>query len=145
MRKRFLIKFLMLTMIVTSAAFGGSLEVSDFYYRSPRPGAKMTAAYGTFKNKTKKTIKLVTVSSPSAEHVEIHRSLEKGKMASMEPVDSLSLEPGETVELKPRGLHLMIFGFKPVNEQSKKMDFEFSFDGLKKSEKYTAIEKNEIN
>ncbi len=116
----------------------GTLKVEDFYFTAPRPGSHMTAAYGKITNTSKAKIKISSVSSPAAAHVDMHRSVEKGKMIHMEPIPHLDLSPGETIELKPRGLHLMIMGLQKSLGKDEALSFTFSIEGQKEAEIFSA-------
>ena len=73
-----------------------------------RPGV----AHGTLHNKTANELKLVAVDSDMFARIEIHTmSMDDGIMR-MRRLDGLALPAGETVPLKPGGLHLMLFGYR---------------------------------
>ena len=56
--------------------------------------------------------KLLSVSSPAAGVVEIHQMLMDGSTMKMRAVQALDLPPGNAVELKPGGYHLMLMDLK---------------------------------
>jgi hypothetical protein len=61
--------------------------------------------------------RLVKVTAPAAEKVEVHETKVEGGMAMMRPVGPVALAPGATVEFKPGGLHVMLMGLaKPLKE-----------------------------
>ncbi len=62
--------------------------------------------------------RLVSATAQDARTVEIHMMEMKNDVMVMRPVDGgLEIGPGETVELKPGGLHLMFMGVeKPFAE-----------------------------
>ena len=80
------------------------------WVRSLPPGMKMTAGFGVLTNGTDKAIELVSFASPSFQSVSLHLSQEIDGVSSMTGVDSLTLQPGETVEMMPGGYHLMMMG-----------------------------------
>lgn len=55
---------------------------------------------------------LLSVSSPDADAVSLHRQQVSGASATMEPVATLLLQPGTTTTLEPGGLHLMFSSLK---------------------------------
>ena len=55
---------------------------------------------------------LVSVSSPLAREVQIHRSTISGGMASMQRLAKLDLPAGKAITLAPGGYHLMFLGLK---------------------------------
>ena len=56
--------------------------------------------------------RLLSASSPIADTVELHGSTNDAGVMRMRPVPSLALPSGQSVELKPGGLHLMMMGLK---------------------------------
>ncbi len=46
----------------------------------------------------------------------------------MEPVEALDLAPGQTVEMKPGGLHIMLMGLKAPLKKGGKLILELSFE-----------------
>jgi copper(I)-binding protein len=98
------------------AACGGaapSLTVDDATYRAPLTDGGLGVAYFSITSST--ADRITGVSSPQAERVEIHNSVSKDGLATMEKVDSVELPAGQAVAFAPRGLHLMIFSPQPVD------------------------------
>ncbi len=56
--------------------------------------------------------RLVSVTSPIAETMELHETVSDGGVMKMRPVPGLALIAGESVEFKPGGYHLMAMGLK---------------------------------
>lgn len=76
--------------------------------RTPPPGGVNTAAYMTLRNHGTAAARLVGATSPDADTVEIHQSTLQNGIARMRPVDSLDVQPGTAVRLKPGSYHLML-------------------------------------
>lgn len=86
-----------------------SIRVTDGYVREPIPGRMMSAAFMTLSNTSKQQQTLVSASAPWAAVIEIHTHSHEGGVMRMRQIDKLDIPAGETVELKPGGLHLMLF------------------------------------
>lgn len=56
--------------------------------------------------------KLVSATTPAATTVELHTMRMEGDVMRMRQLDAIELPAGQTVELKPGGLHLMLMGLK---------------------------------
>lgn len=56
--------------------------------------------------------RLVAASSPASKTVELHTMRMDGDVMRMREVEAIELPAGQTVELKPGGLHLMLMGLK---------------------------------
>lgn len=72
------------------------------------PTIKVHGAYFELSNATQAQIAIIGASSKDYGRVEMHRSKVEGGMAIMEPVDSLIVEAGRSLQFEPGGLHLML-------------------------------------
>lgn len=108
-------RILIAGLVVLIAACGGttaSLTVDDPTYRAPLTDGGLGVAYFSIMSAT--ADRITGVSSPQAERVEIHNSVSRDGLATMEKVDAVELPAGQAVAFAPRGLHLMIFSPQPV-------------------------------
>ena len=91
----------------------GSLEITDAWSRATPKGAKTGAAYVKIHNTGTEADRLVAASSEVAGSVEVHEmTMDHGVMKMRAMPDGIEIKPGETVELKPGGLHLMFTDLK---------------------------------
>ena len=105
---------LKLTLIAALAAPSAALaapQVSAAWSR-PAPAGATGAGFMTLANPGKAPDALVTVESPWAQSVEVHRSLMNGGVSSMQKQPRVALAPGGTVLFAPGGYHLMFVGLK---------------------------------
>ena len=131
-----------------SAAYGrdyhvGSLDIAGPWSRATPKGAPVGAGYMTIKNNGTTADRLVGGSADVAPKFEVHEmSMDNGIM-KMRPIKGgLEIKPGETVELKPEGLHVMFVGLKKplkegdhikatlVFEKAGNVDVEFDVSGM---------------
>ncbi len=117
-----------LTIICPAAyAADANITLQDAHARI-MPGAKVGAAYLLITNAGKAPDRLVAVSTPVAGKAELHSVTNDNGVMKMRPVDGLTLKPGETVELKPGGLHIMLMevqgGLKPGDTVPLTLTFE---------------------
>jgi len=86
------------------------------------------AGYMSIHNMGGTADKIVEVSSAAAERVEIHtHKMEEGIMR-MRQIDSIAVAPNGYTELKPGGLHLMIFDLKEPVEMGGKLPVTVVFE-----------------
>ena len=113
----------------------GALEIDHPWSRAVPKGATVAAGYLTIKNTGTEPDRLVSGSTPVAGKFEIHEmTMDKGVMR-MRPVPAgVVIKPGETVELKPQSIHIMMTGLKQPIEKGK------SFKGSLVFEKAGAVE-----
>lgn len=113
------LKFVLIAAALTSMAFGAVAEeykVGEVMIGAP--WARVTlkdrpaAAYMKLHNMSDAADMIVAASSPLAERVEMHTHTLTDGVMRMRKVDGIELPPKGHTELKPGGLHLMIFGLK---------------------------------
>jgi copper(I)-binding protein len=64
--------------------------------------------------------RLLSATSPVAQVVELHSMIRDGDVMRMRPVQDIPIAPGETVELRPGGFHIMMIGLTaPMNQGSR--------------------------
>lgn len=107
-------KLLISAALVLAACGGpagstGGVEISDAFIAEPLTGRNMTAGYFSAAN-TGPDARIVAVSTPIAERVELHTHTMTNGVMKMRKVDGVDVASGETVNFEPGGLHLMIFG-----------------------------------
>lgn len=94
----------------STLAAPGDVWVTDAWMRPVillnRPGG----AYMTITNKGAEDDRLLSVSSPVAERIEIHRHLHENGIMNMVRVDHMPVPGGQQSKAAPGGYHLMIFG-----------------------------------
>jgi len=88
------------------------LAVSDTLYRPPLGMSGIGVAY--FSVTSPIADRIVGVSSPQAEKVEAHTSVNEGGQASMKHLAEIDLPAGKPVIFAPNGMHLMVFSPKPL-------------------------------
>lgn len=84
------------------------VKVEGAWVRARLPGGDATAGYMRLTAKT--DMKLVGIATDAAKTSELHEMKIDGDVMRMRPVDAITLPAGQTVELKPGGLHLMLMG-----------------------------------
>ena len=83
------------------------------------PGVTTAAAYMKIINKSKRSLRLIAITTPVADKVEVHSmTMDKGIMRMRPVALPLSIKPKGTLELNHEGLHLMLIGLKrPLVEE----------------------------
>lgn len=91
----------------------GGLKISAAWARATPKGAPVGGGYLTITNTGTAADRLIGGTSDAATRFEIHdMSMDNGVM-KMRPVDAgIEIKPGQTVELKPGGYHVMFVGLK---------------------------------
>ncbi len=92
----------------TSAPPAVEIQVENAWIPQPPPGTDVAAAYLTLRNVGHTPAVLVAVSSPVAGSAMVHQSMVMNGESMMMPIERLTIPPGETITLKPNGLHVML-------------------------------------
>ena len=91
----------------------GAIKVSDPWSRATPKGAKIGAGYVRIKNTGSTADRLLGGSFADAGKVEVHQmTMDQGVMKMRPVAGGVEIKPGETVELKPDGMHLMFIDLK---------------------------------
>lgn len=119
-------------MLATSAfAFAGEgIELHDAYARASTPTASSGAAFMTIHNHGGPDDRLVAVSSPVAEKVELHTHEEdaNGVMKMIHVEGGFDLPQDGEIVLKRGGHHIMFMGLKEPFEQGKMIPLTLTFE-----------------
>lgn len=107
----------------------GDLVVAAPWTRATPGGAKIAGGYLKITNNGKSADRLVSAISAGADRVEIHEmSMTDGVMKMRPLTDGLTIKPGETVELKPGGFHMMFMDIKQPLKQGDKLKATLTFE-----------------
>jgi periplasmic copper chaperone A len=107
----------------------GSIQITAPWARATPKGATSGAAYMTITNNGKTPDKVTCVSSDASAECQIHTMTMDNGVMMMRPVEGgLEIKPGETVTLKPSGLHMMLVNLKHPLEQGKTVKATLKFD-----------------
>lgn len=120
--------------LVAPAALADGLTVTNAWSRSTPPVAKVGVVYFTLNNDTKKSDRLLKLSTAVAEKVEVHRTEVLDGIARMREVAVLHVDAGQTLEFEPGGMHVMLIGLrKPlVAGMTYELDLLFEVAGPRK-------------
>lgn len=112
----------------------GALQISAPWARATPKGAAVGGGYFNITNTGAAPDRLVGGSTGIAGKLEIHEMSMSANVMKMRPVSGLEIGPGQSVEFKPGGLHLMFVG---LNRQLQKGDH---FKATLQFEKAGAVE-----
>lgn len=113
----------------------GSLEVSGATTKAMLPGQPVGGGYVTIKNAGDSDDKLIGVESAAAGRGEIHEMAMVNDVMKMRKLDDgIVIPAGQTVELKPGGLHMMFFNVKKPFAEGDKVPVTLIFEKAGKVE-----------
>ena len=126
--------FLAAALLLASGALAepykvGAIEVDTPWTRATPKGATIAGGYMTVKNTGTEPDRLVGGSAENAAELQLHEmKMEQGVMKMRELKGGLEIKPGETVELKPGGLHVMFVGLKQPLRQGDRLKASLKFE-----------------
>ncbi len=107
------VAFLLIGGVAAAQTYSaGGLEIGGPWARATPKGATVGAGYLTITNKGTEPDRLIGGSAAPASRFEVHTTVMENGVARMRQVNGLEIKPGETVELKPGGMHVMLMGLK---------------------------------
>jgi copper(I)-binding protein len=119
----------------------GSIEIKHPWSRATPKGATVAGGYMKLINTGATPDRLIGGSTEVAGKFEIHEmSMDNGVMKMRPLVDGVEIKPGETVEFKPGGYHLMFVGITQPVVQGKRVKGTLEFEKAGKVDVEYAIE-----
>ena len=116
--KSITVVFAALVAFASSSAFAheykvGALQIGHPWARATPKGAAVGGGYLKITNTGTTPDRLVSGTSAVSGRFEVHEmSMDGGVMKMRQLKDGLEIKPGETVELKPGGFHIMLLDLK---------------------------------
>jgi len=120
-------------LLGAAATAQGQVEAQAAWARATVQGQTTAGAYMQLTSSERAT--LVGVESPVAASAEVHEVRMEGKVMRMRALSRLELPPGETVELKPGGHHIMLLELKRPLKKSEVVPIRLRLEMKDKSVK----------
>lgn len=118
--------FVMIAILITAGAVAAlshaaeaNLDLSEAWIRPTLGAGRTTAAYLTITNTGGQADKLIAVDVPNAGAVETHTAGMTDGVMRMRRVEGIDIPAGETIQLAPGGLHIMVMNLsEPIAKGS---------------------------
>ena len=111
------------------AQTAGNVSVTDTWSRATPGGAKVAGGYVTITNGGPDADRLTSVSSAIAGRGEVHEmAMKDGVMTMREMSGGIPVPAGQSVTLKPGGLHLMFQDLKQPLKEGEKFEAVLTFE-----------------
>lgn len=119
----------------------GAIEIGHPWTRATAPGAPVAGGFMKLTNTGKDADTLLSGDFVAAGRVEIHEmALVDGVMKMRALPAGITVKPGETVELKPGGYHVMFMQLKQPLKQGETLKGTLTFEKAGKVEVEYAVE-----
>ena len=107
----------------------GKVHIAQPWARATPKGASTGAGYMAITNNGTAPDRVSCVSSDASAQCQIHTMTVEDGVMKMRPVEAgLEIKPGETVTLKPGGVHVMFLGLKQPLQQGKTVKTTLKFE-----------------
>jgi copper(I)-binding protein len=135
----------LLSALVVGASAGdftvGSIVIGNPWTRATPKGADVAGGYMKISNKGSASDRLIGGSTAVARGFELHQMTVVDGVMRMRPLaEGLEVKPGETVELKPGSLHIMLVGLRRALEKGQKIKGTLMFEKAGKVEIEYSVE-----
>lgn len=125
MKRLFILAALALTSTFASAS--SDVMIHNAYARATPPNAPTSAVFVTLMNKEETPRAIVSASTSASGKVELHTHVMEGDVMKMRQIDQISIPANGTVELKPGGLHIMLFDLQQDFKEGGSIDVTINF------------------
>lgn len=125
-----LIASVLVTAVTANEHSHASIDIEHPWSRPTPPGTPMGVGYMVIRNHSDRDIKLVSASTPRADHVSIHETMMKDGVMRMQPLkNGLAVPAGGAVELKPHSYHLMLEKLVKPLKEGESIPLTLEFEG----------------
>lgn len=118
------------SLVASAHSFkAGALQIGHPWSRATPNGAKVGGGYLSIENTGSTPDRLVSVSVPFAARAEIHDMQVKDGVMTMRPMEKgVEIAPGQKVEFKPGGYHIMFMDLKEPLKMGEMMKGTLTFE-----------------
>jgi hypothetical protein len=139
---RIAIAYFITTSAMANDYKADSMEIVNPWSRATPKGASTAIGYMTIRNNGTAPDRLIGGSIDVADGFQLHSMAMENGVAKMRELNGVDIEPGQTIEFKPGGSHVMFVNLKhplskgePVKgtlvfEQAGKVQIEYSVEGI---------------
>jgi hypothetical protein len=125
--KRFSI-LLGLMLLAATNSWAGDISVDHAWARASAGNNGAGAVFLTLQNNSKDADNVLSASTPVAKVAELHTHSDMNGVMTMRKVESISINGGQTIELKPGGLHIMLFSMQKQLQEGDDFPVTLTFE-----------------
>lgn len=113
---------------VSAPAWAADIAVTDAWSRASAGMARAGAGFMQITNSGAADDRLIAASAPVSEKTELHTHIHEGTVMRMRQVEAIDVPAGQTVTLKPGGLHVMFITLKAPLQEGQTFDVALEFE-----------------
>lgn len=111
----------------TAETRAGDITVANPWTRAAGANAN-GGAFLVLRNGGGQADSLISASTDAARRVELHTMVRDGDVMRMRPVNTIPVPAGQTVDLRPGGLHVMLIGLNAPLQQGGQVPLTLRFE-----------------
>jgi periplasmic copper chaperone A len=125
-----LLALLAIPALAQDRAHADPIAVPQAWARATAPGAPTGAAYLTLRNGGDSADRLVSAASPAAGRIELHAHVhDAGGVMRMRALEGgVAIPPGQAVEMRPGGIHVMLMDLRERLVQGQRFPLTLTFE-----------------
>jgi copper(I)-binding protein len=129
MLKSFLL-ILLLGLLAGAPASAGepTIKIEKAWARATTSAAATGVVYLSLADTGPAADRLIGVATPVAGHAGMHIMVMEGSVMQMHPVDAVDVKPGERIQFKPNGLHIMLTNLKQPLTRGERFPVTLEFE-----------------
>lgn len=105
-------KIILSVLIFSKILSAKDIEIIEPYVKETPPNAKNSAIFLKIKNNTNENLKLLKAETNLTDIVELHTNIKEDDKIMMIPIPNIEIKSNSQTELKPGGMHIMLFDLK---------------------------------
>lgn len=125
--------------VTVSGAVGADVVAPSAWVAEPPPVDVPVAGYVTLRNEGRADVVITAISSPQFERVEAHETVVVDGVAKMRSAGTPVMPAGSTLQMRPGGRHLMLFGPGQPLQAGEIVTLRFEFDSAPPLEVRAAV------
>ncbi|WP_454692269.1 copper chaperone PCu(A)C [Achromobacter aloeverae] len=106
----------------------GAIEIDDLWMRATAPGQSVGGGYMEIDNDGKQADRLLSITSPIADSVEMHETRTENGVSSMRATGPVTIPPDSEIKFAPGGYHLMFLKLKQPLKQGDEVPATLVFE-----------------
>ena len=128
MLKSFLALLLGLLAGASASAAESTINVEKAWARATTSVGATGVVYLSLTDMGPAADRLIGVATSVATHADMHIMVMEGNVMQMRPVDAVDVKPGERIQFKPNGLHIMLTDLKQPLTRGERFPVTLDFE-----------------
>jgi copper(I)-binding protein len=112
----------------TASAAEPTIKVEKAWARATTSAGATGVVYLSLADAGPAADRLIGIATPVAAHADMHIMVMEGNVMQMRPVDAVDVKPGERIQFKPSGLHIMLTNLKQPLTRGERFPVTLDFE-----------------